>query len=109
MQITHTRPVGGPNYDELRALGTTPGAELHRLFRKYAIPPDIKPAIGAAIEIDGALLSDESPADAEALRRIHAADMRAFVASRLSLDLPRTLVARTRLPIRPDAPVSGGR
>lgn len=95
VEITHTRPLGGPNYDELRALGTTPRQEQARLFRKYGIPPDIEPVIVAAIDARGTLLSGASQTEADTLRGIHADDMRTFVASRQRLDLPRTLVSRT--------------
>ena len=107
VEITHTRPLGGPNYDELRALGAAPRQEQARLFRKYGIPLDIEPVILAAIDAHGSLLTDASPAEADTLRTAHARDLRMFVASRLRLDLPRTLVARMPLHGGAGVPASG--
>ncbi|MGH8798636.1 MAG: DUF707 domain-containing protein [Casimicrobiaceae bacterium] len=92
--ITHTRPIGGPNYAGMRALGVTPKEELDGLFAKYAIPADIHPVICAAIDAGGTLLTEESVFESEVMHRLIADDRRAFLASRLRLDLPRTRVTR---------------
>ncbi|MGH8712808.1 MAG: DUF707 domain-containing protein [Casimicrobiaceae bacterium] len=94
IEITHTRPVGGPNYDALRSLGVTPGEELLHLFRRHRLPEKIEPTVSAAIDTTGTLLSDASGPGAEALRRMRADDFRAFLASRLRLDLPSVLIER---------------
>jgi hypothetical protein len=38
VQVTHTRPVGGPNYDFNRRQGVDPRAEMTGLLKKYGIP-----------------------------------------------------------------------
>ncbi len=95
VEITHTRPLGGPNYAELRAGGVMPRDELERLFSKYQIPTTLESVISAAIDASGALLTAASPAEAEALRRLCSDDGRALRASRLRLDLPRIVIAPT--------------
>ena len=38
IQVTHTRPVGGPNYRFNRDAGVNPMEEMHRLLRKHGVP-----------------------------------------------------------------------
>ena len=93
VEITHTRPHGGPGYDTLRASGVRARDEFERLLAKYAIPPDVQPASDAAIDAAGRLLTEASLRDADALRTLRAADRLALIASRQRLDLPFSLVA----------------
>ena len=93
VEITHTRPLGGPGYDTMRASGIRPLDELERLRAKYAIPPDVQPASDAAIDAAGRLLSDASRHDADALRNLRDGDRQALLASRQRLDLPFRFVA----------------
>lgn len=101
VEITHTRPVGGPNYDELRALGITAEDDLVSLFQKYDIPWDTKLVTSAAVDRSGARLTRAVPAEAEVLRKLRADDRRAFVDYRSRLALPGTPVSR--MPIATDS------
>lgn len=56
IQIRHTRPVGGPNYERLRAEGKSPHQELARLRKKYELT-DIAHVCWSAIAADGTEMS----------------------------------------------------
>ena len=71
--VTHTRPVGGPAYDKLRAAGVTPHAELEALMRSFGICYDARPHVFAAIERDGTPLEQGDPRIRELLVRDRAA------------------------------------
>jgi hypothetical protein len=86
--MTHTRPVGGPNYSALRGAGVAPGVEAQSLRRRHGIAPDERPRVLAAIDHSGALLDAERPADAEILVHCLRNDWAEFLASRNQLDLP---------------------
>lgn len=86
--MTHTRPVGGPNYSALRATGVGPGVEAQSLRRRYGIAPGERPRVLAAIDRHGALLDAARPADAAIIAQCLRSDWIEFVASRGRLDLP---------------------
>ena len=71
--VTHTRPVGGPTYDKLRAAGVTPHAELEALMRGFGIADDARPRVLAAIERDGTPVDQGDPRIRELLVRDRAA------------------------------------
>ncbi len=82
VEVTHTRPVGGPTYDKLREQGISARAEYQALLRKHGIPPDTRPRVTAAIDgrdnfLDGSLMND-----AAILRELLARDWSAFQAAR---------------------------
>lgn len=60
VQIRHTRPVGGPNYERLRALGKSPHQELAALRRKYELH-DISHLCWSAVRTDGQEMSMDHP------------------------------------------------
>ena len=80
--VTHTRPVGGPNYDPLRAAGVTPHAEGEALLRRFGIPLGEAPAIFAALDVDGNLLEGARPDDRARIVALLARDQAAFRAFR---------------------------
>jgi hypothetical protein len=86
IEVTHTRPVGGPTYDRLREGGISARAEYQTLMRKYGIPPGIRPRVIAAIDgrdnfLDGSLMND-----AAILRELLARDWSAFQGARRRQD-----------------------
>jgi hypothetical protein len=76
--VTHTRPVGGPTYDKLRAAGITPHAEFEALKRKFGIPLDIRPQVFAALDAEGNLLDAARSEDHARIRALLARDRAAF-------------------------------
>jgi hypothetical protein len=86
--VTHTRRVGGPNYDALRNTGVAPGVEAQALRRRHGIAPDERPRVLAALDRAGTLLDAARPADAEILAHCLRSDWAEFLASRNRLDLP---------------------
>ena len=86
--VTHTRPIGGPNYAALRGTGIAPGAEAQSLRRRHGIAPDERPRVLAAVDRAGTLLDAARPADAEILAYRMRSDWDEFLASRSQLDLP---------------------
>jgi hypothetical protein len=80
--VTHTRPVGGPTYDKLRAAGVTPLAEAHALMRRFGIPPDIRVRLPGAIDGEGNLLDAAKAPDAARMRMLLARDRASFDAFR---------------------------
>ncbi|HEX4523298.1 MAG TPA: DUF707 domain-containing protein [Casimicrobiaceae bacterium] len=85
--VTHTRPVGGPNYTMLRAAGISPQAEMDALLSTYGIRYD-DPKVLAAVDRDGRLLSRADPDDASRLKQRLRNDWRDFLHSRQRLDVP---------------------
>lgn len=86
VDLTHTRPVGGPNLAAVLAAGTTPEAEYVALRQKYAIPPGVVANTLAAIEVNGNLLTKDTGPQADSLRELIARDRHAFTASRQRLE-----------------------
>jgi hypothetical protein len=80
VQVTHTRPVGGPIYDRLREAGITPRDELEELKRKFGIPPDMRPRVYAAIDGEGNRLDAADVDGAARMRELLARDRAAFIA-----------------------------
>ena len=78
--VTHTRPVGGPTYDKLRAAGVTPRAELVALKRKFGIPVDIYPHVSAALDAEGNSLDCMLSGDRARIGELLARDWSAFEA-----------------------------
>ena len=90
--VTHTRRIGGPNYDALRGTGIAPGAEAQSLRRRHGIAPDERPRVLAAIDRAGARLDAAHPSEAQMLERLLRRDWAEFLASRNQLDLPTVTV-----------------
>lgn len=80
--VTHTRPVGGPAYDRLRALGIDASSERRDLMLKYGLSPHTTPRVLAAIDADGRGLDPAWPADGGRLARKLARDALAFRTAR---------------------------
>ncbi len=68
VEMTHTRPVGGPTYARLRQMGIDPRAELVAVVHKFGIAADARPRVVAAIDCEGNALDG---ADAVAAATIH--------------------------------------
>ncbi|HUH94248.1 MAG TPA: DUF707 domain-containing protein [Casimicrobiaceae bacterium] len=92
--VTHTRPVGGPNYAALRELGSTPHEEGRRLLAMHGISPRQAPRVLAAIDCDGRLLRAEDPQDAATIEELCRRDRLEFIASRRRIDTPRVTLPR---------------
>lgn len=91
--VTHTRPVGGPNYATLRAAGISPQAEMDALLSTYGIRYD-DPQVLAAVDRDGHLLSRADPGDARSLKQRLRSDWRDFLDSRRRLDMPALVLPK---------------
>jgi hypothetical protein len=63
VQIRHTRPVGGPNYERMVAQGKSPHDDLLRLRRKYAIQ-DVAQVCWGAVTVDGREVSIDEETEA---------------------------------------------
>ena len=86
VEITHTRAVGGPGYEPLRAAGLTPQMEYEALLRRHHLPRELNPRVLGAVEASGRTLDAAAPAEAARLRNHLAADWRAFQAARRGWD-----------------------
>ena len=84
--VTHTRPIGGPAYDLLRARGLDPAAERTELLVRYGLSPQIWPEVLAAIDREGRELDPARPEDGERLRRKLERDALAFRNARDRID-----------------------
>jgi hypothetical protein len=80
--VTHTRPIGGPTYDRLRAAGITPRAEGEALLRRFGIPLGKVPEVFAALDADGNLLEQSRSDDCARIDALRARDWAAFGAFR---------------------------
>jgi hypothetical protein len=101
VEVTHTRPVGGPTYGVLRELGISAADEGVALMRRHGLGPGKVPAVVAAIDRDGRYLDPATSADAVRLRELIADDERRFLASRSRVETSRVTIA---LPHPPDPP-----
>lgn len=52
IQVTHTRPVGGPNYQFNKGAGVNPRAEMMALLKKHGIPEPLQLSYGG-IDLQG--------------------------------------------------------
>ena len=82
VEVTHTRPVGGPSYDRLRAAGVTAAGEARDLCRRYGVDRGRPPRVIAAVDNEGRVLDASSAADAAALQALLVRDWRAFRSAR---------------------------
>jgi hypothetical protein len=80
-QVTHTRPVGGPSYAKLDALGISADEERSRVLTKYGIAKDIMPRALEAVEASGRRLDPAVAADAARLRQLRIRDGFAYRAA----------------------------
>lgn len=95
VDVTHTRPVGGPNLAAVLATGTTPREEYFALRRKYAIPKGVVAESVAALDVAGRLLTQGTHVDGAALQQLIERDRNAFAASRqrVAVNAPAKIVA----------------
>ncbi len=84
--VTHTRPVGGPAYDRLRARGISPAREKAELLARYGLPPRPEPHVLGAIDRDGHALDPARAPDLGRLRRKLDRDTDAYLSTRARLD-----------------------
>jgi len=87
--VTHTRPVGGPNYAKLRESGIDARDERDEVLRKYGVPLDVEAHLLSAIDRDGNRLDAAKSRDAKILAERCHRDWTDFLASRQRLDLSR--------------------
>lgn len=94
VEVTHTRRVGGPNYAALRSDATAED-EARALAARHGLH-NAPPQILGAIERGGRRLDAAVPDQASRLRELLGKDTMAFLASRLRVETPETLVALAR-------------
>jgi hypothetical protein len=85
VEITHTRPVGGPSYALLRKQGITARHESAAVRARHAIAPEAKPRVLAAIAGDGRRLDRGRLGDDAVLEALLAQDSRAILSARTRL------------------------
>jgi len=76
--MTHTRPVGGPGHDRLRAAGVSPQEESEAVMAKYAIGGDVRALVYAGVDHDGRSIDASTTAGRAELRDLIARDHAAF-------------------------------
>ena len=71
IEMTHTRPVGGPSYDRLREAGMSAHEELDAVWVKYQLPDNLRALVYGAIDRDGNAYDAGDPVQkAELARRL---------------------------------------
>ncbi len=78
VEMTHTRPVGGPTYARLRQMGIDPRSELAAVMQKFGIATDARPLVLAAIDHQGGALDGADAAAAAVIRASMASDWAEF-------------------------------
>jgi hypothetical protein len=76
--MTHTRPVGGPGHDRLRAAGVSPQEESEALMAKHGIAGDVRALVYAGVDREGRTTDASTPEGRAALGRMIADDHAAF-------------------------------
>jgi hypothetical protein len=87
VQITHTRPVGGPLYATLKTLGVSAPDECERTLRKYGIESRSSLNIDIAIDRGGRLLDARIPGDRDRLVALLTTDAGAILSAKHAFDL----------------------
>jgi len=82
VEMTHTRPVGGPSYAVLRERGITPAQECAALLARYGIVHGATASVLGALTTDGRRLDRKRPADAALLDTLLGEDAQALLAAR---------------------------
>lgn len=80
--VTHTRPVGGPAYDLLRAEGRSPHDERVRVLARHGLPAEPLARVLGAIDRHGRYLDGRRGGDAGRIARLLERDAWAFHAER---------------------------
>ena len=80
--VTHTRAVGGPTYDALRAEGASPHAERARVLARHGLPAQPHPRTLGAIDRNARWIDGRRRGDAGRLARLQERDAWAFHAAR---------------------------
>ncbi len=83
--VTHTRAVGGPTYDRLKAMGIEPATEGRALLRRFGVPKDTRMMITASIDRSGRFLHGGDPGAAAAMTALMHRDWDAIIAYRNSV------------------------
>lgn len=81
IEVTHTRPVGGPDYPWLAAEGINAMDERAETLRRYGMPTMPEATVSAAITDDGHMLDPLLPEQRIELERRLIADWAAFKAA----------------------------
>ncbi|NDP43272.1 MAG: DUF707 domain-containing protein [Aromatoleum sp.] len=92
VEMTHTRPIGGPIYATLRALGVSADDECNATLRKYSIKVRFPMRITMAIDRAGRLLDATVSEDGERLDALLTRDASALFSSRNAFDLQHVVV-----------------
>ncbi len=85
VEVTHTRPVGGPSYGKLADLGINARDEGIELLRRHGIERLPQKRVVAAIDNRGNVLAASDPADASVLDGLLSRDWTAFLAARQAM------------------------
>ena len=96
--VTHTRPVGGPNYAALRESGETPSEEARRILGARGIASDQWPRMIAAIDRAGNELRADDPQEAAVIEALCRRDWLDFIASRRRLEAPPVRLSHPSAP-----------
>ncbi|CAG1007318.1 hypothetical protein BURK1_03389 [Burkholderiales bacterium] len=84
--VTHTRPMGGPSYDRLRAQGSDPRVERISVMRRYGLDSRAPPRSLGAIERTGRFLDLSREGDAARFAEQLQHDVDAFRAERPGIE-----------------------
>jgi hypothetical protein len=95
VEMTHTRPVGGPNYAALKG-GVSAADEGNALLAKYGVALTGPPPVYAAVDRSGRHLDGAIPAEAALLHELLATDAGAFLASRRRSETAQVVVPQGR-------------
>ena len=97
VEMTHTRPVGGPNYAAMRG-SASPQREAQSLEARHGSGgPAQPPQVLAAIDRGWRRLDGAIPEQASLLRDLLGKDTMAFLDSRLKSETPSTPIAQMRM------------
>ena len=87
IEMTHTRPIGGPSYAVLRKLGITAEQECAAVLARYGIDRGATSGVLGGLTTDGRRLDRKSAADVSELETLLSEDAQALLAARASFAL----------------------
>jgi hypothetical protein len=82
VEMTHTRPLGGPTYAKLREMNINPRTEVKTIMKRLGIRLDTSPQVLGAIDSLGNVLDASRPDEALVLDEQMTHDWAAFKAAR---------------------------
>jgi hypothetical protein len=104
VSVTHTRPIGGPTYDRLKAAGISADDEARALVRRLGLPEGTRQMITGAIDRSGRFLHGGDARAVETMNGLAQRDLAEINAYRAAIDpavfgTPRASPVPTGLPI----------